>query len=209
MARKNKNDECDLRKGGSAEGALSGGRRPPDMKPEGPSGAAGCSAQRSVRRRRTGPEENESPGGRSLFPRLKGECISPNACDPDWEVVCRGTLAASRRRFDLDTSSGVQPHAGRVAACPVRGTVYGSDVMAVPRGIEPRFAARQAAVLAVRRWNPETNRLLVGFNRRPGFKPVTHQSITWVRSDWETTGFKADHWSERERSCSSLKNKDV
>ncbi len=28
-----------------------------------------------------------------------------------------------------------------------------------------------------------------------------------MRSDWETTGFKADHWSERERSCSSLKHK--
>ncbi len=27
-----------------------------------------------------------------------------------------------------------------------------------------------------------------------------------MRSDWETTGFEADHWSERERSCSSLEN---
>ena len=45
------------------------------------------------------------------------------------------------------------------------------------------------------------------FGRRPGFKPVTHQPIAWVRSDLGTTGFKADHWSERESAPAAVEKK--
>ena len=140
----------------------------------------------------------------SLDPLIKSQVHHPNACDPDGKrsAVARWPFPlAARRTRDMDTLGGVEPPASRVAACPVHGTVSGSGVvMAVPRRIELLSPDRQSGVLAVGRWNlsEEPEKMTAGrMNRRPGFEPVTHHPIAWVRTDLGTTGFEADTWSER------------
>ncbi len=80
------------------------------------------------------------------------ECLRPG-CLTSEEAVCLSTLAASRIACDGHarwSSTTCQQDCGLPRQRDCR---WLRRDLAVPRGIEPRFAARQADVLAVRRWN--------------------------------------------------------
>ena len=77
-----------------------------------------------------------TPRKRSLLPCLKDRCIAPMLASRD-----------GRGWTGMDTPGGVEPPAGRVAACPVRGTVRLRRGMAPPAGIAPALPDRQSGVL--------------------------------------------------------------
>jgi hypothetical protein len=113
---------------------------------------------------------------------------------PGKETVCRSTSAASRtavewtRRVEsnhLPAGLRPAPSAGRrmASAWNTGSRRSDSDLL---------IDHRRSWPLDDGSGKKTADRL----GRRPGFKPVTHQPIAWVRSDWGTTGFEADHWSE-------------